>query len=321
MAKLTLTDILSGYATAAAYNANNALIEAALENTLSRDGTTPNTMSANLDLDSNDLNNVNVLNATGVITTSLTLNGQAVSLSTTLTGGLNASEVTYGAKALDTALDADFGLIAGAETISGVWTFSAKPIMSAGLNISASDLDIAAGDINLTGNLVVSGLVDGIDVAALSATATGLQPQTAEYTTAAVSDGGGTITLLSNSDKIIYTKFPADQLGYSLVHVQGSLHVIAVSSPMGEIRVNLPFPTAQMALQSAAQDYYVPVYLSNLIGAEDLWGKGFMADDTSHENFIRISGQSVFNQSDIDIADEVQSGSVISFNFQYYTDA
>ena len=62
MAKLTLTDITSGYFSAAAYNANNALIEAALENTLSRDGTTPNTMSANLDANSNKV--VNLLDGT-----------------------------------------------------------------------------------------------------------------------------------------------------------------------------------------------------------------------------------------------------------------
>ena len=53
MAKLTLTDVSAGYLSVATYNANNTLIEAALENTLSRDGTAPNTMSANLDLNSN----------------------------------------------------------------------------------------------------------------------------------------------------------------------------------------------------------------------------------------------------------------------------
>lgn len=58
MAKLTLTDITTGYASAAAYNANNTLIEAALENTLSRDGTSPNTMSANLDMNSNKITNL-----------------------------------------------------------------------------------------------------------------------------------------------------------------------------------------------------------------------------------------------------------------------
>src|SRR4030042_1714448 len=58
MAKLTLNDIVSGYGTASLYNANNTLIEAALENTLSRDGTAPNTMSADLDMNSNQINNL-----------------------------------------------------------------------------------------------------------------------------------------------------------------------------------------------------------------------------------------------------------------------
>lgn len=60
MAKLTLTDTSAGYALAATLNANNALIEAALENTLSRDGTSPNTMSAALDMNSNLINNLAV---------------------------------------------------------------------------------------------------------------------------------------------------------------------------------------------------------------------------------------------------------------------
>ena len=58
MAKLTLNDITSGYGSAALYNANNTLIEAALENTLSRDGTSPNTMSANIDMNSNKIVNL-----------------------------------------------------------------------------------------------------------------------------------------------------------------------------------------------------------------------------------------------------------------------
>lgn len=58
MAKLTLTDITSGYNAATKQNANNALIEAALEITLSRDGTTPNAMSAQLDMGSNKIINL-----------------------------------------------------------------------------------------------------------------------------------------------------------------------------------------------------------------------------------------------------------------------
>jgi len=62
MAKLVTTDIsnLSGNPGSAEtnINANNASIEVAMENTLSRDGTTPNTMSTNLDMNSNKVVNV-----------------------------------------------------------------------------------------------------------------------------------------------------------------------------------------------------------------------------------------------------------------------
>ncbi len=58
MAKLTLTDISSGYSSVSVINANNALIETALENTLSRDGTSPNQMNANLDMNSYRVTNL-----------------------------------------------------------------------------------------------------------------------------------------------------------------------------------------------------------------------------------------------------------------------
>jgi hypothetical protein len=58
MAKLTLSAIQGAYASTSELNANFDAIEAALENTLSRDGTTPNTMSADLDMNNQDLLNV-----------------------------------------------------------------------------------------------------------------------------------------------------------------------------------------------------------------------------------------------------------------------
>jgi len=58
MAKLSLTDLAAGYALISVYNANNALIEAAIENTVSRDGTTPNTMSGDLDMNGQAINNL-----------------------------------------------------------------------------------------------------------------------------------------------------------------------------------------------------------------------------------------------------------------------
>lgn len=61
MAKITLTDLanLQNETTAVtAINNNNAAIETAFENTLSRDGTSPNKMSADLDMDSNRILNL-----------------------------------------------------------------------------------------------------------------------------------------------------------------------------------------------------------------------------------------------------------------------
>lgn len=58
LAKLVLATITSGYASIAALNANNDAIEVAFENTLSRDGTSPNAMGANLDMNSHKVVNV-----------------------------------------------------------------------------------------------------------------------------------------------------------------------------------------------------------------------------------------------------------------------
>ena len=77
MAKLTLSNITSGYLPIATVNANWDLIETALENTLSRDGTSPNTMGANLDMNSYDILNVDAISAA-----SLSVNGVAVTTST-----------------------------------------------------------------------------------------------------------------------------------------------------------------------------------------------------------------------------------------------
>lgn len=79
MAKLTLQDVSSGYYTTTQLNENNALIEAAMENTLSRDGTTPNSMEADLDMDSNDILNVNSL-----ATQALTIAGTSIVAGSTL---------------------------------------------------------------------------------------------------------------------------------------------------------------------------------------------------------------------------------------------
>lgn len=58
MAKLTLSDITNIFTAAFTLNSNNDKIEAALEKTLSRDGTAPNAMGANLDMNNNRVINL-----------------------------------------------------------------------------------------------------------------------------------------------------------------------------------------------------------------------------------------------------------------------
>lgn len=58
MAKLVLNNITAGYASVELLNQNFDAIEAAFENVVSRDGTAPNTLTADLDVNHNDLLNV-----------------------------------------------------------------------------------------------------------------------------------------------------------------------------------------------------------------------------------------------------------------------
>lgn len=58
MAKVNLQDITSGYSSTTKINENNATLEAALDNTLSRNGASPNAMEAELDMNSNSIVNL-----------------------------------------------------------------------------------------------------------------------------------------------------------------------------------------------------------------------------------------------------------------------
>ena len=70
----TVSSITSGHASITALNANFTALKEGFDNTLSRDGSSPNTMSADIDLNGNDLNNVAALkNTSGQDIVALTL--------------------------------------------------------------------------------------------------------------------------------------------------------------------------------------------------------------------------------------------------------
>lgn len=66
MAKVTLASISSGYQSTTQLNNNFNTIVTAFENTLSRDGSTPNAMSADIDLNGYNLLNVGSLDVSSV---------------------------------------------------------------------------------------------------------------------------------------------------------------------------------------------------------------------------------------------------------------
>lgn len=88
MAKLVTSDVanISGAETAAlaTLNANFTAIETAMENTLSRDGTSPNTMNADFDMNDNDILNVGAIDVT-----TLTIGGTTVAATELLALGYN----------------------------------------------------------------------------------------------------------------------------------------------------------------------------------------------------------------------------------------
>lgn len=108
----TLTDITSGFASSTALNLNNTEIEAAFDNTVSRDGSSPNFMLADFDLNSNKL--LNVASPTGSLDG---VNKAYVDGLFTATAGdslLSGSDLTFSDKAEAEAADV-------APTVSGFY--------------------------------------------------------------------------------------------------------------------------------------------------------------------------------------------------------
>ena len=85
--KPTVTTITSGYASNTQLNANFVALRDGFDNTLSLDGSTPNSMGADLDMNSN-----NILNAGSVAATSIILGGVPLSPSSVT---VDASNVTF----------------------------------------------------------------------------------------------------------------------------------------------------------------------------------------------------------------------------------
>jgi len=147
----------SGYRSSNALNANLDAIEAALENTLSRDGTSPNQMSAILDMNSNKITNL----------AAPTSGSDAARLTDVLTVAPGTNVATF----LGTPSSANLAAALTDETGTGLAVFNTSPslttpVITGGSFTGGTDITVADGGTGASTaadartNLAVVGLTD-----------------------------------------------------------------------------------------------------------------------------------------------------------------
>ena len=143
MAKLTLNTIGSRYGSIDALNDNFNAIETAIENTFSLDGTSPNALEADLDMNSND-----ILNAGEVSTDTLRINGVLVEPSTGVTAGAVFQTYEFTATA-------------------GQTSFSVSPATpyNASIVVIVNGLQLSPAEVSVSGtNVIIPALTLGDEV-------------------------------------------------------------------------------------------------------------------------------------------------------------
>ena len=100
----TISTITSGFASVTTLNANYEALRDAFDNTISRDGSTPNTMTADFDMNSNDILNVkSITDQSGKdIVAQTKINADAAELALD-----QFTDIYLGAKASDPSVDND----------------------------------------------------------------------------------------------------------------------------------------------------------------------------------------------------------------------
>ncbi len=232
-----ITTIASGYYSRAALNANFEALNNAFDNTVSRDGSTPNTMSANLDMNSNDITNANVIGAN-----SLVVNGKLIAVSNdpvfdgTVTAfgasliddaNASAARTTLGLGTAATASSTDLVNTTGVTSGNVTFADNSKAIFGAG-----SDLQIYHNGSNSiiedtgTGSLMLRG-ADNIF----------LQGSTASESLATFKENGFVKLYYDNAEKLETTTTGCTVTGSIVADNVGSGSLAAVT-PGGSAEAN-----------------------------------------------------------------------------------
>lgn len=120
MSKITLQNLTSGFNSTTKINANNAAIATAFDNTLSRDGTSPNTMLSDLDMNSHHILNLPAPSASTDAARWQDVLDAAIGI---LSGPLVVPSLTTNTAALGTAWSFNDGVRFGSllYAVDGVW--------------------------------------------------------------------------------------------------------------------------------------------------------------------------------------------------------
>jgi hypothetical protein len=178
-------------------------------------------------------------------------------------------------------------------------------------------VDEGSQDTTFTGDLIMAD-GKGIDFSADASPAAGMTSEILDdyeegYYDAVFTCGtSGTITAHTGFDDVAYTKIGR------VVHIQSYVDVSAVSSPVGSLRVSLPFTATDLTSQA---DHAIGTV--QLINAD-------LTDATSHGLFIHVSGAGStyamikYNKdasSPInDLAGSIGAGNAISFSITYFVE-
>lgn len=146
MPKYVATPLGSSYGSVAAINANLAAIETAFQNTVSRDGSTPNAMGASFDMNGNDILNVN-----NIQVNTLTIGGgtiqsalDAAVVAATAAAGASAAAASVSeanahgsaTNAATSAVNADASAVAAAASASSASSSASSATNAAALALS-----------------------------------------------------------------------------------------------------------------------------------------------------------------------------------------